>query len=38
MHESRIKVEDGYLGNNERTVSVGEIQSFVFQPGDTEPF
>ena len=38
MRESRIKAEDGYLGNNECTVSVGEIQSFVFQPGDTGPF
>jgi hypothetical protein len=38
MRESRIKAEDGYLGNNERTISVGEIQSFVFQPGDIGPF
>ena len=38
MRESRIKAEDGYLGNYERTISVGEIQSFVFQPGDTGPF
>jgi hypothetical protein len=33
-----IMPEDGYLGMHQRTVEVGDIQSFVFKPGDTGPF
>ncbi len=38
MLKSIIKAEDGYLGMNERTVSVGDTQSFVFQHGNAGPF
>lgn len=38
MRESTIMAEDGYLGMHERTVDVGDTQSFVFQPGDAGPF
>ncbi|KAI2496293.1 hypothetical protein MHU86_18205 [Fragilaria crotonensis] len=38
MRESIIKAEDGYLGMNERTVNVGDTQSFVFRPGNAGPF
>jgi hypothetical protein len=38
MRESTIIAEEGYLGMHERTVDVGDAQSFVFQPGDTGPF
>ena len=38
MRESVIKAEDGYLGMYERTLNVGDTQSFVFQPGDAGPF
>ena len=38
MRESIINAEDGYLGMNERTVNVGDTQSFVFRPGDAGPF
>ena len=38
MRESIIKAEDGYLGMNERTINVGDTQSFVFRPGDAGPF
>jgi hypothetical protein len=38
MRESKIKAEDGYLGMHERTVNVGNTQSFIFEPGDAGPF
>jgi hypothetical protein len=38
MRESVIKEEDGYLGMNQRTLSVGDTQLFSFQPGDIGPF
>jgi hypothetical protein len=38
MRESIIKEEDGYLGMNQRTLTVGDTQTFIFQPGDNGPF
>ena len=38
MRESIIKAEDGYLGMHERTINVGDTQSFVFKPDDVGPF
>ena len=38
MRESFIKAEDGYLGMHERTIHVGDNQSFVFKPDDAGPF
>jgi hypothetical protein len=39
MHESIIKADDGYLGMHDgHTLSVGDTQTFVFQPGDNGPF
>ena len=38
MRESKIKAEDGYLGMHERTINVGDTQSFIFEPGDAGPF
>jgi hypothetical protein len=38
MHESTIKTEDGYLGMHERTLNIGDTQSFIFEPGDLGPF
>jgi hypothetical protein len=38
MRESKIKEHDGYLGMYQHTLSVGDIQSFTFQPGDFGPF
>jgi hypothetical protein len=35
MRKSTIMAEDGYLAMHERTVDVGDAQSFVFQPEDT---
>jgi hypothetical protein len=37
MRESNIKEDDGYLGMNQRTLSVGDTQLFTFQPGDIAP-
>ena len=31
MRESIIKEEDGYLGMNQRTLTVGDTQTFIFQ-------
>ena len=38
MRESIIKAEDGYLGMQERTINVGDTQSFVFKPDNVGPF
>ena len=38
MRESIIKEDDGYLGMHQRTLSVGDTQTFIFQPGDDGPF
>ena len=39
MRESVIKADDGYLGMHEqRTLNVGDTQTFTFQPGDDGPF
>jgi len=38
MRESIIKENDGYLGMHLSIVSVGDKQSFNFQPGDEGPF
>ena len=38
MRESTIKEHDGYLGMNQRTLSVGDTQSFVFNSNDDGPF
>jgi hypothetical protein len=38
MRESRIKEQDGYLGNYPRTLNVGNNQTFVFTSEDTGPF
>jgi hypothetical protein len=38
MRESIIKEDDGYLGMHQRTISVGNTQTFIFQPGDDGPF
>jgi hypothetical protein len=38
MRESIIKEKDGYLGIHLSTVSVGDTQLFIFEPGDDGPF
>ena len=38
MRESKIKDHDGYLGMHERTLQVGDTQSFVFTSDDEGPF
>ena len=38
MRELIIKAEDGYLGMHERTINVGDTQSFVFKPDNVGPF
>jgi hypothetical protein len=37
MRESIIKENDGYLGMHLSTVSVGDTQLFIFEPGDDGP-
>jgi hypothetical protein len=38
MHESIINAENVYLGIHEHTISVGDAQSFIFEPKDAGPF
>jgi hypothetical protein len=38
MRESKIKEHDGYLGMNQRTLSIGDTQSFIFKSDDQGPF
>jgi hypothetical protein len=38
MRESTIKDHDGFLGMHQRTLSVGDTQSFIFKPTDIGPF
>ena len=38
MRESTIKDHDGYLGMHQRTLEVGNTQSFVFRSDDDGPF
>jgi hypothetical protein len=38
LRDAKIEQEHGCLGPYKRTLNVGDVQSFVFKPGDEGPF